>query len=55
MDCVRPKGAEGGGMVVLSSLVLVGRPILGLGRSAIGKLEVGTSFVLVERGVSCGS
>jgi hypothetical protein len=52
---VRPKGAEGGGIVALSSLALVERPMVGFGRPAIGKLEVGTSFVLVERGVSCGS
>jgi Ni/Fe-hydrogenase subunit HybB-like protein len=30
-------------------------PTVGLVRPDIGKLEVGTSFVLVERGVSCGS
>jgi hypothetical protein len=52
MDRVRPRGTEGGGIAAFSSFVLVGIPIVGLARPAIGKLEVGTSFVLVER---CGS
>jgi hypothetical protein len=55
MDCVRPGGIEGGGIAAFSSFVLVRIPTVGLARPAMGKLEVGTSFVLVERGVSCGS
>jgi hypothetical protein len=55
MDWVRPRGAEGGGIAALSSLGLVEIPTVGLVRPDIGKLEVETSFVLIERGVSCGS
>lgn len=63
MDWVRPRGAEGGGMAALSSFALVGMPMVALvgmpmvGRVGldIGRLEAETSFVLSERGVSCGS
>ena len=55
MDWVRAKGAEGGGIAAFSSFAFVEIATVGFARPNIGKLEVETSFVLVERGVSCGS
>jgi hypothetical protein len=55
MDWARPRGAEGGGIEVFSSFGLVGRLMAGFVRPDSGRLEVETSFVLSERGVSCGS
>lgn len=54
MDWVRARGADGGGIAAFSSFALE-IPMVGFARPDIGKLEVGTSFVLSERGVSCGS
>lgn len=55
MDWVRPRGAEGGGIAAFSSFALAEIPTFDFARLDIGKLEVETSFVLTERGVSCGS
>lgn len=56
IDCVRVRGAEGGGMAALSSFARVAIPAAGLIGLDKGKLEDETSLVvLTERGVSCGS
>ena len=55
MDWVRPRGAEGGGIAAFSSFALADILVVGFVRLDMGKLEVEISFVLSERGVSCGS
>lgn len=53
IDCVRLRGAAGGGIAALSSLDLVAIPMVGLVGLETGKLEAETSLVVLrERGVS---
>jgi hypothetical protein len=53
IDCERLRGAEGGGIAVLSSFGLVARPMVGLVGLETGKLEAETCLVVLsERGVS---